>query len=137
LTALGKPGWTFILTGPMVPLALIGHLILIPWLGGVGAAVVTTFVAGLGAFASILAVYRIWRILPPLKTLLRSTFCTTLALALAILWPVSGVMVILKLVVIILVILVTFFLLGEFSSSEIALVRSMIRWRMGLEENTR
>jgi len=30
LTAAGKPGWTFALTGPPVPLALAGHLLLIP-----------------------------------------------------------------------------------------------------------
>lgn len=132
LTALGKPGWTFVLTGPMVPLALIGYLILIPWLGGIGAAVVTTSVACLGGLASILAVYRIWRVLPPLKTLLRSAFCSGLALALAILWPVSGIMLILKLLVIIVVIMLTFLLLAEFTASEIALFRSMFRYRLGV-----
>ncbi len=131
-TAIGKPGWTFIFTGPMVPLALIGHLILIPWIGGVGAAVVTTLVAVLGAFASLFAVYRIWKVLPPAKTLLKSAFCSGFALALAILWPVSGIMLILKLVVIMLVILLAFLLLGELTSGEIAMVRSMFRRRLGL-----
>jgi len=131
LTALGKPGWTFILAGPMVPLALVGHLILVPWLGGVGAAVVTTLVALLGAIASLFAVYRIWRIFPPVKSLLRSVFCSGIALALAILWPVSGLMLILKLLIIIVVILLSFFLIGEFTAGEFALFRSMLRKRRG------
>jgi O-antigen/teichoic acid export membrane protein len=132
LTAVEKPGWTFMLTGPMIPLALIGYLILIPWLGGVGAAVVTTSVACLSALASVFTVYRTWRFLPPVKTLLKSAICTGLALALSILWSVSGLMIILKLVVIILIILLTFLLLGEFTASEIALVRSMFRSRLGI-----
>lgn len=131
LTAIGKPGCTFILTGPMVPLALIGHLILIPWLGGIGAAVVTTSVACLGALVSIFAVYRIWRVLPPVKTLFRSIFCSGLALAMAMLSPVSGIMLILKLLVIIVVIMLTFLLLAEFTANEIALFRSMFRYRLG------
>jgi len=131
LTALGRPGWTFILTGPMVPLALIGYVAMIPWLGGVGAAGVTTAIACLVAVISVYAVYRFWKVLPPARTLLNSTFCSGVALALAALWPVSDIIIILKIMVIILIILFTFLLLGEFTSSEINLVRSMLRWRFG------
>lgn len=129
IIAVGKPGWTFILTGPMVPLALIGHLILIPWIGGIGASIVTASVACLGALVSVYAVYRIWGVLPPVNTLLKSAVCSGLALALAILWPASGLMIILKLVAIVLVILITFLLLGDFTAGEIALVRSMLSRR--------
>ena len=129
LTASGKPGWTFLLTGPMVPAALMGHLILIPWLGGVGAAAVTTFFACLGAFAAVFAVYRIWRILPPLKTILKSSFCAGIALVPATLWPASGAMLVLKLLVIITIILLTFWVLGEFTATEIAWARSLISFR--------
>jgi len=130
LTASGKPGWTFTLTGPMVPLALIGHLILIPLLGGVGASVVTASIAGLGALGSVFAVYRIWGVLPPAKTLFKSALCSGLAFALAILWPTSGLMVILKLLAIAVMIPVAFFLLGEFTAREMAVVRSMLPWRL-------
>ncbi|UCE52268.1 MAG: oligosaccharide flippase family protein [Desulfobacterales bacterium] len=129
LTASGKPGWTFLLTGPLVPLALIGHLILIPWLGGVGAAAVTTSFACLGALASVFAVYRIWRILPPIKTILKSIFCAGIALVLATLWPASGTILVFKLLVIITIILLTFLVLGEFTGNEIAWARSLIRFR--------
>jgi len=131
LTALGRPGWTFALTGPMVPLALIGHLILIPWLGGVGAAVVTTSVASLGAFLSVYAIYRFWRVFLLVGTLLKSCLCSGIALTMAISWPAAGLMIILKIMVIIFIILLTFFLLGEFTSSEITLARSMLRRRQG------
>ena len=135
LTAVGRPGWTFLLSGPMVPLALIGHLILIPWFGGVGAAFVTASVALLGAIASLYAVYRIWRVFPPLKTILIGTFCSGLAFALAILWSSSGIMLVFKLVVIILIILLTFLILGEFTKSEIALIRSLFQRRVDIGES--
>jgi len=128
LTAAGKPGWTFALTGPLLPLAAAGHLWLIPRLGAVGAALVTTTIAGLGALAAVLAVYRLWRILPPAITLLRSALVCTLAYALASFWPAPGLMLLLKLPVICLAILLAFLLLGEFSAGEIALARSMLCW---------
>ena len=126
LIALNKPIWTFTLTGPMVPLALIGYLVLIPRLDGVGAAVVVTVVAWIGALAALFAVYRILGTLPPIKTILRCILCSGISLALAILWPVFGLMIILKLMIIILFILFVFVILGEFTSSEINLVRTML-----------
>ena len=136
LTALDRPGWTFILSGPMVPLALIGHLILIPW-SAEWAALVTASVAILGAISSLYAVYRIWSVFPPLKTILIGTFCSGLAYTLAMLWPSSGIMLIFKLFVIILMILLAFLLLGEFAASEIALFRSLFRWRFGYRAKAR
>lgn len=135
IIAAGKPGWTFVLTGPMVPLALIGHLSLIPWIGGVGASVVTASVACLGALSSIYAVYRIWGVLPPLTTLLKSAACSVLALALAVFWPVSGVMVIAKLVAIVVIIIIAFLLLGDYTAGEISLIRSILRWKPGSGQN--
>ena len=127
IVAVGKPRWTFGLTGPLVPLALIGHLILITWLGGVGASIVTTSLICSGAFAGIVAVYKIWGVLPPAKTVLKSAFCSGIAFILAVLWPASGLVLILKLVAITSIILLTFLILGDFTSGEIALIRSMLR----------
>lgn len=127
LMALNKPGLALILAGPMVPLALIGHLILVPLMGGIGASLVTASVACLGGGASLFAVYRIWGIFPPLKTVLNSLFCSLFAFGLSILWPVSGLMVILKLMVILIIIVLVFLSLGELTSREISLIRSMIR----------
>lgn len=135
LTALGKPNWTFALTGPMVPLALIGHLVLIPRLGGIGAAIVTTSVACSAALASLLTVRRIWGVLPPVRTLANSTLCSGIALALAILWPSSGSTIVLKLVVITIIIPLTFLILGELTRKEIASIASLLRRQTGTDEN--
>lgn len=137
LTAAGRPGWTFALTGPLVPLAVVGHLLLIPRLGAIGASLVTTAVASLGALAAVLAVYRVWRILPPVSTLLRSILICALAYILAALWPTPGFWILLKLFVVTFAILVAFVLLGEFSSNEIVLARSMLRWQAVRRQNPR
>src|SRR5439155_21583227 len=42
LTAKGRLWWIFALTGPLPVLAVVGHLVLIPRLGALGAALVTT-----------------------------------------------------------------------------------------------
>lgn len=130
LTAAGRPKWTFILTGPMVPTAVIGHLILIPRLGAIGASLVTTLLACVGAFTAVIAVYRLWKILPSIGTLLRSILVCGLAYTVATIWPLAGLLLFLKLSVIGIAIFVLFYLLGEFSSSEIALVRSVLPWQL-------
>jgi O-antigen/teichoic acid export membrane protein len=137
LTAAGKPGWTFALTGPLVPLAITGHLLLIPRWGAIGASLVTTLFAGLGALATVSAVYRIWRILPPAATLFRSVLVCGFAYVLAALWPAPGLLLLLKLLVIGLVIPLAYLLLGEFSACEIALARAMFRWRMASGQSPR
>jgi O-antigen/teichoic acid export membrane protein len=135
LTAAGKPGWTFALIGPLLPLATAGYLLLIPRWDAIGAALVTSLFAGWGALATVLAVYRIWRILPPAATLLRSTLLCVLAYTLAILWPTPGLLLLLKLPVIGLIVGLWFLLLGEFSAGEIAMLRSMFRWRTTSKQN--
>src|SRR3989442_1697005 len=129
VTAAGKPRWTLILTGPLVPLAVIGHLLLIPRFGPLGASIVTTLLAGLGALVAVLAIYRLWQIVPPTMTLGRSILVSGLAYALALLWPVPGSLVLPKLLVIGSVVLLAFLVLGEFNKSEIAMVRSILPWR--------
>ncbi len=48
LIAIGQPRVTLVLTAPLVPLALLGHLIAIPRWGSVGAATVTMVLAIVG-----------------------------------------------------------------------------------------
>jgi len=129
LTAAGKPGWTFGLTGPLLPLAVVGHLLLIPRLGPIGAAVVTTLSASLGAVAGVLAVHRALGTLPPQATLWRSTLICGCAYALAYLWHAPRFLLLLKLPVIGLGILLAFLVLGEFSAGELRAVRGMRGWR--------
>lgn len=125
LIAAGKPRWTLALTGPLLPVAIVGHLILIPKFGALGAAGVTASVACLGAVASVLAVRHVWQILPPITTLLRSVLLSGLAFSLSVLWPTAGFLVLLKMPIIGIVILSGYLLLGEFSRQEIDLLRSL------------
>jgi O-antigen/teichoic acid export membrane protein len=128
LTAVGKPGLVFIITGPMVPVALIGHLILIPIMGGTGAAIVTASVALLGAIISLAMLYRIWHISLPIKSVLKGLICAVLAFSLAAVWPAAGLVLILKLISIMFFILLFFRVTGEFTRDEIRLFRSIIRF---------
>lgn len=135
LTSAGKPGWTIALAGPLLLLAMVGYLFLIPRWGAVGAALVATLLAGLGALASMLAVYRVWKILPPAATLGRSVLICGLAYVLANLWPVSGLLLLLKLSIVGLFIALMFSALGEFSASERTLAWTLLRWRSALQTN--
>jgi O-antigen/teichoic acid export membrane protein len=129
LTAAGRPGWTFALTGPLVPLAIIGHLLLIPRFGAIGASAVTALGAGLGALASVLAVHRLWRVLPPIATLLRSGLVAVLAYAVARLWPAPGLLFLVKLPAIVILIVLAFLLLGELNAREMGVARALLGWR--------
>lgn len=124
LTAVGKPLATFWLTGPLVPLAIVGHLLLIPRLGPMGAVLVTTLVAGGGALASVLVVYHHWRILPPLGTVWRSLLVSLGTYLLAALWATSGVWIFVKLSLIGILGIFAFVFLGEFSQEELSLASS-------------
>jgi hypothetical protein len=97
--------------------------------GSKGASLVTTLLASVGAFTAVIAVYRLWKILPSIGTLLRSVLVCGVAYTIATIWPVAGLLIFLKLSVIGIVIFVAFYLLGEFNSREIALVRSVLPWQ--------
>ncbi len=128
LIAAGKPGWTFAAVSPLVPLAVGGHLVAIPRFGAMGACGVTAGCAMLGAVVTVGAAYRLWRIAPPVGSLLRSVLVCGGAYALAALWTTGGLLLLLKLSVIALLIAASLLGLGEFDQREIALARSLIPW---------
>lgn len=72
LVAAGRPGWTIALAAPMVPAALLGHLLVIPRAGAVGAAVVTAVTSLLAAAAGCIVVHRLVGIPLPFRTLARA-----------------------------------------------------------------
>lgn len=129
IIAADRPGWTFALNGPVLLLAIPAHVLLIPRLGSVGAASVTAGCAGMGALASLCVVYWLWRVFPPLDTIGRSILVSGLAYAIAVLWPMSGFWVILKLLAIITLIAFGFGLLGEFRTRERAFLWSFFSVR--------
>ena len=53
MTADGHPGRTVLFTVPFIPLALVGHLIMIPRFGQLGAAIVTVGVSLLSASVAV------------------------------------------------------------------------------------
>lgn len=126
LTAADKPGWTVALGMPLVVSALSGHLLLIPRFGAIGAAVVTASMASLGALLAMLFVYRVWRVLPPAGTVLRSALVSVLAYVLAAVWSTPNLWLLLKITVIATIIPTTFFVLGELSDDEVAMARRLL-----------
>jgi O-antigen/teichoic acid export membrane protein len=130
LTAAGKPNSALVQAAILVPVAAAGHLLFIPRFGLIGAAAVTTCCAIFGALGSVLAVYRMWHVFPPIRTLLRACIVCAVAFALASGWPTLHSLVVLKIFAIGSIIGVLFFLFGEFGTTEIDLVRSLAPWKI-------
>lgn len=130
LTAAEKPARALVFGGPLIPLALAGHALCIPLLGGVGAALVTAVLSLAGACVLVLMVHRLWGILPPAMTCGRSMLIGILMYFLAGIWPTPGLLVVAKLLVGGVLILGLFFILGEFTARDIALIRSTMRRRI-------
>ena len=127
LTAAGRPGWTIALSGPLAPLALGAHLLLVPRFGPVGAAAATTILACLGAGAAMLVMYRHYEVRFALKTFLRIAVTAVIAYILSRIWPVSGLWVIAKLSVMTAVTVSCLFLLGVLTKRDLMFVRSLFR----------
>jgi O-antigen/teichoic acid export membrane protein len=119
LTAASRPGLTFALAGPLVPLAIVADFAAIPRFGAIGAATVTLVVAALGALASLIAVHAVWRIAPPVATLIRSIGLSVAGYGLSVYWPSSGALLPVKLVALSLCVGGAFLLFGEFNRDEI------------------
>ena len=113
LMAAGKSGWAVYLTGPMVPLAAAGHVLLIPRFGASGAASVTLIVATLTAFATLAAIHRLWGVVPPGLTFLRAAALCVVAYVMTAAWPAAGLMVPVKLAAISIFVGCAFLLIGE------------------------
>jgi len=126
LIAAERPNWPVLIAMPMVPLAVWGHWQLIPTMDAIGAALVTSLVAAMGAGLMVLAVYYRWQILPPIATLGRSLLVCLAIYALAAYWSVTGLWLLPQLLLLALLIPLLFSVLGEFSRDEIGLVYSMV-----------
>jgi len=126
LTASNHPMWSLNLTAPMVPVALLGHILLIPLLGGLGAALVTTFVASLGAVISVLTVYWKLGLTPSFRKALNSIIVSVFAYSVTLLLPVSGPVLILKLLGIGGLVILGLLALRDFTPRELVLLRSAV-----------
>jgi O-antigen/teichoic acid export membrane protein len=126
MTAAGLPARTIMFTAPLVLLALAGHLVLIPRFGQQGAALVTVVVSSLGAIAAGAGVYALWKVWPPVGTVIRSLAIGLVVGTVSLWWPTSGVLVFPKLVLLGIVSLLGYWWIGEFRPGEIAAVRSFL-----------
>ncbi len=126
VTAAGLPARTVMFTGPLVPLALGGHLLLIPRLGEQGAALVTVGVSLLGASFAVASVHALWKVWPPVGTFLRSLVVGLVVGAISLFWPTPGLLVFAKLIVLGMISLLGYWWIGEFRQGEIAVVRSLL-----------
>lgn len=126
VTVAHSPRLTFMLSAPLVFLAMAGYGVMIPRFGALGAASVTALCSWFGAVTIVFVVYRFWSIFPPMGTLVRSIAAGLLAYAIADLWPTTGFLVLVKLSVITIVILVTYLILREFSAAEMTQARSLL-----------
>jgi len=133
LTAAGKPRWTVLISAPLVLASIAGNIWLIPKFGALGAALVTTLVATVGALTAVATVRRFWQISIPTATLARSLLISVGAYVLGAVWPVSTLLLLtLKLSAIGVLILFGFYALGEFDAAELNSARALFRRQPGL-----
>jgi len=126
LTAINRARSAALLAGGLLISATVGHLLVIPHFGAMGAAIVTASVAATGAVAALTAIYSTWRVAPPLPNLLRCVAVTGGVFALATFLPAPGLLLFIKLPALAILSVATLHLLGEFSGSEIAVARAMV-----------
>jgi O-antigen/teichoic acid export membrane protein len=126
LIAADRPRRTLALSAPLLPLALFGHVMLIPRLGPTGAAAATTTVAGMAALAALVMLDRTCGIRPPAATLWRSLVVAGPAYLLAAAWPTAGLALFLKLIVIGALAGGALAVLGELRARELSLARSLL-----------
>lgn len=127
LIACGKPNWTLWLAVPLLPAAIAGHLVAIPRFGPIGAASVSTLVAGLGAAAGLIAVCRHLKIEAPVATLFRSVLLSLMAYPLVYFRPFHGFAAAGMMAFACVLVLAGFFALGEFRQNEIRFFRFVLR----------
>lgn len=126
MTAAGLPARTIMFTAPLVLMALAGHLVLIPRFGQQGAALVTVVVSSLGAIAAGAGVYALWKVRPPVGTVIRSLAIGLVVGTVSLWWPTTGVLVFPKLVLLGIISVLGYWWIGEFRPGEIAAVRSFL-----------
>ncbi|MGD1897715.1 MAG: lipopolysaccharide biosynthesis protein, partial [Phormidesmis sp.] len=128
LVASDRPTWTAILTVPMPLFAILGHWLLVPSLGAVGASLATLLVATVGSLAGVVAVYIRWRVLPARMTLARCCLVGFVVGAIAQYWPTPGLWVLLKLAGGAIAIVVLLWLLGEVGDEDKKVLQTYLKF---------
>lgn len=118
LTAAGRPNLTAMLAVPMLPVSAVGYGLFVPRYGAMGACWVNAGVALLGAIASLVVLYKIWRITLPVSTAVRSLLTGVIIYAIAIRWITPDLSFLFKLAVLSSVIPLILLGLGELNKTE-------------------
>lgn len=126
LIASARPHWTYLVTVPMLLLSIGGYLLLIPRWGPAGAAFVSTLFSIAAAAATSVQVHFLWRILPPLHSVIRSILMCVLAAVLSVLWPSTGIMIVFEVLTLSALVLIGLILLREFTAAEIGIAREFL-----------
>lgn len=119
MTAFERPIWVPALTVPLIPVAIIAHVNVIPRFGAAGAAAVTTLTAAAAALCALLLLHGRWAMLPAATTWARAALTSVIVVLVAHTIPVAGAAVLGKLAGLSGLILVTYMLLGEVSRREL------------------
>ncbi len=131
LVAQGRLWGTVLLTVPLLPLSILGHTLVIPRYGAVGAATVTAATGVVGAATCVLAAIMVWKLRVPVGTLLRSVILAGVAYAAASAWPSPGFLLFVEGIILSLLIVAGYLALGELSWHEISQIRALLlaEWR--------
>jgi O-antigen/teichoic acid export membrane protein len=125
-----RPGLSFALAGPMLAMAISGHIVLVPAFGSMGAAWVTLSLDVAGALAALALVHRVQDVRAPMATVGRTLLIAGVAWLLAALVPAPGFWVIAKLALLAVAVALGYARLGEFKPTEIAWVLTFVRLRL-------
>jgi len=125
--AVGRPGAAFVYNAPLLVLAVVGYVVLVPRVGAVGVAVTNALTAWGVAVATMLAVHRWCQAGPGLVTVVRISVTSAIAYALASLWHAPGIWVIPQLIVLCGVVLLLLFVLGELTASDLGFALSLLK----------
>ena len=131
LTAAGRPGWAMVASLPVAPLALAGHLVVIPRFGAAGAAYVSLVVAAIGATGLVVVVNRAWDVWPPVSTLVRAVLVSAVAVVVGSTWRTTGAMAIVELATMSLAVVLMLVALGELTPAERRHAVGLVRRRTG------
>jgi O-antigen/teichoic acid export membrane protein len=136
LTVAGRPRIVLYLGAAMMTAALVGHWLLIPRFGPVGAAWVTASVACAAGCAVLVLMARLWSVAPPLATFVRGSVTAPLAYLAPIVWRVDGAWVLVQLLVLILALGLALVAMGELRPGERASLRSLLSRRRQQESGS-
>lgn len=112
---------------PLLPVAIVGFVVVMPRFGALGGAVVTSAAALAGAMTMLTTLQRLWPVSMPLATCGRSLIVSLATWYVAAIWPVPGWWWVVKAAILAAGALAGQLALGEFSRAEVASAWAWLR----------